>query len=254
MDLDQSGWLGKFENETGAGLDNGISEIFLASGQNSYNTGIAVFDKNHGKIKKHYQNTGIYRNEQYKGKTIYISKEKYPINFYFINDSMLLASANKYYIRSIISGKNIPLKNNPRLTSLIKNIRNKDQYWIASDKGNYALSYVKNFFDITGKIPVNRITRSIKGVTLAADFGDGLEIESNLNCSNSKNAYLLSTGIKGALAMDLLSGGDHSLGKILQKTDVEAKSSQVNLQLILDDNEVNTLKDFTKKRNIESKL
>jgi hypothetical protein len=54
--------------------------------------------------------------------------------------------------------------------------------------------------------------------------------------------------------MDLLSGGDYTLGKILERTEVGTLNSQVNLQLELKDNEINSIKDFAKKRNLERKL
>ena len=132
--------------------------------------------------------------------------------------------------------------------NVIKDIKNKRHYWIAGDKGINTLNYLKKLVGLNEKLPVKRLIKSVKSITLAAQFDDGIDIESNWNCRDSKNAYLLSTAIKGALAMDILSGNDYALGKILQKTEVEMESSQVTLQLELKGEDFDKLKDIAKKK------
>ncbi|MFZ0456583.1 MAG: hypothetical protein WCE54_16355 [Ignavibacteriaceae bacterium] len=244
----------KFEKGTGIGLNKGMSQIFISSNKNYRNAAVIILDKNSGNIKNSFDNYSGFLKENIYNKPVYMLKGKFPLQFYFVNDSILLVSSSLNYIKTIINKKNISLNNNREFIGAINSIRNKKQYWIATDKGQYAINYIRKFFNFEQKIPVNNVLKSIKSVTLSAEFDNGLDIESRLNCSDSKNAYLLSTAIKGALAMDLLSGGDYSFGKILQKTDVERLNKQINLQLELKGDEINTLKDFAKQKNLERKL
>jgi len=244
----------KFEKGTGIGLNNGISQIFISSTGNYRSAALLILDKNYGNIKNNFDSYGGLIREKINGKSVYKLNGRFPLQFYFINDSLLLAADNVNYIKTIINKKNNPLNNNSAFVKTIKSIRNKKQYWIAADNGEYAVNYIKKFFNFGRKIPANNILNSIESVTLSAKFDDGLDIDSKLNCSDSKNAYLLSTAIKGALAMDLLSGGDYSFGRILQKTDIEILNRQVNLQLELNGDDINILKDFAKQKKIERKL
>ena len=61
----------------------------------------------------------------------------------------------------------------------------------------------------------------------------GFKKNESIQLLTNKSAYLLSTTIKGNLVIDLLSDGDYSFGRILQKTEIERLNSQVNLQLQL---------------------
>ena len=247
-------WLRKLENESGVGLNNGISQIFISSGTDANDAAMIILDENSRNIKNNFDNNKDFIKKNIADKSIYELKGKFPLKFYFANDTMLLVAKDLNYIKSVINKKNNSLNNNKIFIGTIKSIKNKKQYWIASDKGEYIVDYITKFFNFEKRIPVNNILKSIKSVSLSAKFEDGLDLESKLNCSNSKNAYLLSTVIKGALAMDLLSGGDYSFGKILQKTDVERQNSQINIQLELGKDEIITLKDFAKQKKIERKL
>ncbi len=244
----------KFEKRTGIGLNKGISQIFISSSKNYWNVAVIILDKNSRKIKSNFESYSGFIKESINNKSVYKLKGKFPLQFYFVNDSILLTASKLNYIKTVINKKNNSLNNNRAFIRTIKSIRNKKQYWIATDKGEYVVNYLGKIFNFGKKIPVNNVLKSIESVTLSTKFDNGLDIESRLNCSDSKNAYLLSTAIRGALAMDLLSGGDHSFGRILQKTDVERLNSQVNLQLELKGNEINILKDFAKQKNLERKL
>ena len=243
----------KFEEESGIGLNKGISQIFISSGTDFKNTAV-IFLENPGNIKRNFETHRDFIKQNINKKTVYNLKVKFPLQFYFANDSMLIVANDLNYIETVIYKKNISLSNNKMFIRTIKSIKNKRQYWIATDKGEYVINFIKEFFNFGKKIPVNNVLKSIESVTISAKFDDKLEIESGLKCLDSKNAYLLSTAIKGALAMDLLSEGDNSFGKILQKTNVERLNSQVNLQLELKGEEINTLKNFAKQKNLERKL
>jgi len=247
-------WFNKFEEKTGVGLNSGISEVFISVDKNLNNVAVVVFDKNLKKIKNYFDKSGSSGKESINNNIVYTLKEESPLQLYFINDSTALVANNPGYIKSVITRKDNPLNNNKSLISIIKNIKNKRQYWMATDRGTYAVNYIKKIIGVDENVPVNNILKSVESVTLAAQFDEGIDIESNWNCKDSKNAYLLSTAIKGALAMDLLSGSNHSLGKILQKTEVERSNSQINFQLELKGDEINKLKDFAKQRDLARKL
>ena len=244
----------KFKEETGVGLEGGISQILIAHSKNLDNVTIAVFNKNLSKIKSYFNKYDNFSKELINNNSVYTLKERYPVQVFFINDSTIIAVNNINFIKSIIEKKNTPLKNNKSLFGIIRNIKNKNQYWIATDKGTYAVNYIRKILGVNENTHVNKILKSVESVTLAAQFGDGIDIESNWNCNDSKNAYLLSTAIKGALALDILSGDDHSIGKILRKTEIERSKSQINFQLELKGKDINTLKDFAEKKDLERKL
>ncbi len=247
-------WFSKFENVTGAGINKGISQVFLASNGKEYNTAVIILDKKQNKIQEQIEQSGSFEKEFIADKPVYKLKGKPSLEFYFINDSTVLSANNFNYIKTVLQKGQNSLINNKSFINIIKNIKNKNQYWIAIDDGPFAINYIRKLLGVNEKFPVASILKSINGVTLAAQFDDGVDIESNWNCKDSKNAYLLSTAIKGALAMDLLAGGDYSLGKILQKTEVERLNSQVNLQLELKGDDINKLKDLAKQINTERKL
>ena len=244
----------KFEMGTGIGINKGISQIFISSNKYYRDAAVIVLDKNYRNVKNNFENYEDFIKESINNKPVYSLKGKFHLQFYFVNDSVLLASSSLNYVKSIINKKNRSLNNNKEFLNVINSIKNKKHYWIATDNGEYAINYIRKFFNFEQKIPVNNVLKSIKNVTLSAEFDNGLDIESRLNCIDSKNAYLLSTAIKGALAIDLLSGGDYSFGRILQKTDVERLNKQINLQLELKGEEINVLKDFAKQKNLERKL
>ncbi len=247
-------WLKKFETETGIGLNKGIAQIFISTSKNFKHVAVIALNKNSGNIRINFNSNSDFKKEIIGNKPVYKLKGKIPLQLYFVNDSMLLAADDLNYIENVIKGKNGSLNSNKEFIGTIKSIKNKNQYWAASDRGEHMIDYIKRFFNFQKNIPANNIFKSIVTVTLSARFDNGVDIESNLNCSDSRNAYLLSTAIKGALAMDLLSGGDYSFGKILQKTEVERLNSEINLQLELKGNDINTLKDFAKQRNLARKL
>ena len=247
-------WFSKFEEKTGVGLNDGISQVFISSGENYNNVAVVIFNKNLKKIKNYFDKSDSFSRELINKNTVYTLKEKSPIHSYFVNDSTVIAATNPGYIKSVITGNSNSLINNKLLIGIIKNIKNKRQYWMATDRGTYAVNYVRKIIGVDENVPVNNILKSVESVTLAAQFDKGVDIESNWNCKDSKNAYLLSAAIKGALAMDLLSGSDHSLGKILQKTEVERTNTQINFQLELKGDDINKLKDFAKQRDLTRKL
>ena len=247
-------WLVKLEKETGIGLNRGISQIFISSGSDYPNVAVILLNNNYTKIKNSFESQNGFVKQNIGKETVYELKGRYPLHFYFTNDSTILAADNLDYIKAVINKNNSSLINNRIFLSIIRRIKNKNQYWIASDKGEYIVTYVRKVFNFEKKIPVNEVLKSIRSFTLSAEFDNGLELKSGLSCSDSKNAYLLSTAIKGALAMDLLSGGDYSFGKILQKTEVESSNSLINLRLELKGDEINKLKDFAKLKNLERKL
>ena len=247
-------WLQKFEKETGIGLNKGISQAIISSGADYKNAAVIILNSNFEKVKSNFENQNYFTRYNIDKKTIYQSKGKHPLQFYFVNDSTLLVANDLNYIKMIISRKNNSLKMNKRFIAAINSIKNKKQYWIASDEGEHIVNYIRKIFNFEKKIPVNNVLKSIKSITLSAKFDDVLELESGINCSDPKNAYLLSTAIKGVLAMDLLSGGDYSFGKILQKTEVERLNSQINLQLELKGSEIKTINNFAKQNNLVRKL
>ena len=88
--------------------------------------------------------------------------------------------------------------------------------------------------------------RSIKKITISADFENGMKVESDLICSSTKNAYLLSAGISSALAMDIISNKNYLLGKVTKNLHVSTNNDAVQLQLKLNNNEIQELNKLVK--------
>lgn len=230
-----------FEEETGVSLDNGISNIFTASSKKYRSFFVAIFNKNLEKVKKYFNENLSSTNLS--GKKVYKEYKNSNELFYFINDSTLIVLRNKSYLKKLIGGENKSLLENEDFLETIKGITNKNQYWAAAGKGNYLINLFERSFGIEKDFSGNKLLKSVKEVTLSASFDDKVEVESDWNCKNSKDAYLLSTAVKGIIAMDLISKSNYALGKILQKTEIQTENNSINFHLKLNDN---NLKEFKK--------
>lgn len=238
-----------FEKETGVSLDNGITNIFTASSKKNRNFFVVVFDKNLKKIKKYFDENLFSFNLT--DEKVYKEGKNSKGFFYFINDSTLIVLQDESYLNKLINGENISLLDNKNFLKTIKGISNKNQYWTASNRGNYLINLFEKNFGISKDFSGNKLLRSVKQVTLSASFDNIVRIESEWNCKNSKDAYLLSTAIEGIIAMDLISKSNYELGKILQKTEVQTKNNSINFYLKLNDKSLKDLKKVTRENNIE---
>lgn len=249
-----SNWLNEFEKETGVGIGNGVMEFITTGSWSGNDASILTFDKNLAAVKNYFTNKNRFDNSELSGRKIFQLKEGGNSKFYFANDSTLIIINSDAYLNNIIASKHKSLIDNITLYPIIKTIQSKSQYWIATDEGGYAEGILQQLVSSYKKLPAKNLIRSIKNVTLAANFDDGVKIESEWGCEDAKSAYLLAAAIKGALAMDLLAGKDNALNEMLQKMEVEHDRQNINFEINLNKNDLSELKSFAKKNQLDKKL
>ena len=253
-EMDVHKWLTEFGNETGVGLNGGVSEIFTASTWEGNNIIAVSFDKNFEKIRNYFSDEDNFEETKKGNREIFTSKSKTSADFYFPNDSLLLIINDDDYVDNLLEDNGKSLKDNKKLIGVIKKIRNKKHYWMATDKGNYAAALFENLLNVNQDLKTRDFINSIEEISLSAEFQDGVNIESLWNCNSSKNAYLLATAIRGALAMDLFKSENNTLGKLLEKMEIERENSQINIQIDIDKSDIEEIKNLAKKDLIQKKL
>jgi len=188
------------------------------------------------------------------GKKFFQSKEGGSVKFYFANDSTLIMINSEAYLNDLIASEHKSLLDNKSLFPIIQSIQRGSQYWVATDDGGYASGLLQQLVSSYKKLPAKSLISSVKNITLAANFDEGVKIESEWGCEDTKSAYLLSAAIKGALAMDLLAGKDSALNELLQKMEVEHDQQNINFEINLNKNDLSDLKNFAKKNQLDKKL
>ena len=92
----------KFERGTGVGLNKGISKIFISSTRNFRSAALIILDKNSRKIKTNFDSYSGFIKENINNKSVYKLNGEFPLQFYFVNDSILLAASSLNYIKTVI--------------------------------------------------------------------------------------------------------------------------------------------------------
>jgi hypothetical protein len=253
-EIDVHSWLKEFENETGVGLRDGVSEIYTASTWSGSNLIAVSFDKNFQKIKNYFRDEDKFEETRKQNKEIFTSKFKTTAKFCFPNDSLLLIVKDDDHLDKLLGHNTKSLKDNKKLMSVIKKIRNKNHYWMATDKGNYAAALLEKLLNVNRDIRASDMINSVEGISLSAEFREGVNIESLWKCNSPKNAYLLAAALRGALAMNLFKSENITLGKLLEKMEIERKNSQINIQIDINKNDIDEIKNLAKKDLIQKKL
>ena len=253
-EMDVDNWVKEFENQTGVGLNDGISEIYISSTWMGNNIVAVTFDKNFKKINDYFRDSDRFKKIQKHDRVIFAGKSKISADFYFPNDSLLLIVNKNDYIDKLIGNKVNSIKNNKRLISVIKKIRCKKHYWMATDKGNYAAALLEKLLNINQELKVRNLINSIEGISLSAEFKEGINIESLWNCSSSKDAYLLAAAIQTALSMDLFKNENTLLAKLFEKIEIKRENSQINFQIDMDKSDIEEFKSLAKKDFNQNKL
>ena len=253
-DLDFNNWLTEFESKTGVGLNNGVSEVYISSTWMGNNIIAVTFDKNLNKVGDYFRNNTRFEKIKKGKKEIFSGKLNISADFYFPNDSLLLIIKDKDYVDKLAGDSINSIKDNKKFISIIKEIRNKKHYWMATDKGNYAAALLEKLFSVNQELRGRNFINSIEGISLSVEFGEGINIESLWNCNSPKNAYLLAAAIQTALSMDLFKNENTVLEKLFEKMEIERENSQINFQIEIDKNDIEKIKSLAKKDLIQNKL
>jgi hypothetical protein len=253
-ELDVNGWLTEFEKKTGVGLNDGVSEIYVASTWMGNNIITVSFNKNLEKVGNYFRDSNKFDIIQKGEREIFSSRQKISADFYFPNDSLLIIINDADYLNKLLGDNNRSLKENKKLISIIKQIRSKKHYWMATDNGSYAAALLEKLLSVNQDLRIKNIANSIQGISLSADFKEGVNVESIWGCNNSKNAYLLAAAIQSALSMDLFKNENTFLGKLLDKMEIERENSKINFKIEMDKSDIEEIKNMAKKDLNQNKL
>lgn len=250
----QNNWLQEFEKETGYGFNKGVSEVFTSTTWGGINTFIISFDNHSGKLRDYFRNKKNFRTILIKGTEIFQPVENPSSFFYFKNDTLLIIINDVEYLNDLLAEKHKPLSSNSNFIGIVNNIRYKNHYWMATDKGSYAAILLEQIGGKNNIPQVRDLVKNINEITLSAHFGSGVDIESNWGCSDTKSAYLLSTALRSALALELFSDIDIALSKVLENTRIRRDERVVKISLALDEKAITKLRSLSKNIYMDKNL
>lgn len=242
-------WMTDFEAKTGTGLKQGLAEIISATTWDGNDIFGVRFDANFEKVKAYFLNEAKFNQNETGGKKIFSLKDGSDAKFYFAKDDLLLILKNDEYLKQLLSGNNKSFDKENKLFSVIQKIKNKNHYWMATNKGGYAAGII-NLLTGGKDIPVKKIISSVNEISLSAQFSDAVDINSVWGCSDVRHAYLLSTGVRSALAMDLLAGKDYALNQIMKKLEIDREAQDVHFEINLNKNDLAELKKLAEKKKL----
>ncbi len=247
-------WLYNFENQTGLGLGHGVKEIFLATTWKGINAVAVNFSGSFKKVKGFFNAGNGFEAAGYHNVKYYHLKKNKKSVFVFKDDSTLLILNNEKYLKRQIDGETKVLSENSNFMNIVGEIKNKNYYWFATDKGSYAAEIVKLVMGANKALPAKKLISSIKSITLSAKFDGDVSVESGLGCANSADAYLLSSAIKSAIAMDIIQSRNPLIGKLVERAAIKRISNKIKLNLNLSRDDIESLRILAKKNNIDKKL
>jgi len=246
-------WINKFEKETGVGLKKGISEIIIANTSDDASIILIKFSDNN-QVKNYFDESSEFIKDKINGKEIYFPKEKPSTIIYFPEKFTLIVSNKKSQVKSIILNEGKRLKENTSFLSVVKNIKNKNSIWMATDKGAFAAGLFDRIAGKDSRLLSPEVLSSISNLTVSASFNDGVQLESALGCNTAGNAYLLTSAVEGAIALNILSKKNYKLGKIFNKMDVDREGNLIRFHISLSENELNDLQKLTDGTNPVNKF
>jgi hypothetical protein len=246
-------WINKFEKETGVGLKKGISEIIIANTSDDASIILIKFSDNN-QVKNYFDESSEFIKDKINGKEIYFLKEKPSTIIYFPEKFTLIVSNKKSQVKSIILNEGKRLKENTSFLSVVKNIKNKNSIWMATDKGAFAAGLFDRIAGKDSRLLSPEVLSSISNLTVSASFNDGVQLESALGCNTAGNAYLLTSAVEGAIALNILSKKNYKLGKIFNKMDVDREGNLIRFHISLSENDLNDLQKLTDGTNPVNKF
>ncbi|QQS37595.1 MAG: hypothetical protein IPM56_06475 [Ignavibacteriales bacterium] len=238
-------WLSEFEVQTGIGIKKGIAGIYVATTWDDNNVFVVQFSGNIQPVKEYFNNAGYFKPGQVNDKKFYELKSGSQSKFYFVDDSTLVVMNSSAYLMSLLEQKRQSLRENTKFVRLIQNIQNKRHYFLVTDKGSFAAALFGPILGHNKDLPVKEIIGSITSIHLSAEFDDGVSIESVWEFNNSKNAYLLATAIKSAIAVGIFAQKDVTLGKIVEDMTISRYDTKIKFTLELEKDKLNEIRHST---------
>lgn len=239
-------WLNMFEKSSGIKLQQNVSEIYDAFSGTGRDFKIFVLNSNYKKIKNSFFDSALFNRQLINDKTILSSKDRRNY-FYFITDKMLAVSTDSATISKLITRQNGKITDNHKFMKAANGIFNKKYYWMIADDNEYFVTYLKTLSNSEKGI-ASELVNSVTSFTIAADFKDGSKIEFNLGCKDAKSAFLITNGIKSAVAMGLLTHNDKALDYMFNKMIIERFENSVNMNIELSNEDISKLQEINKNK------
>ncbi len=237
-------WLRKFEKETGTGIEKGIKEIVIANSRQDEAIILVRFENNYDRVKRYFDKSPDFSSTD--KPDVFSIKDKPSVRVYFPGRNIMVVSNKEDYADSLKNTEGTTLKENKNFISIINNIKEKQSLWMATDKGAFAAGIFDRLAGKDSKLLSPEILSSIDNFTISAKFNGGTEIESVLGCSSAGNAYLLSSAVESAIAMNIVSSKNYTLGKLLDKMDVNREGNLIRFRLNVSEGELNDIQQLTK--------
>lgn len=248
------GWLNEFETATGVGIESGIAEFFTAATWSNNNIWVIYIDKNFDKVKNYFNSAKQFNQIELAGEKVYTYDKNRLLRIYFAGKSKIIISNNSDYLVEIIKTKNRSVKENEDFLKIINNIKYKSHYWMATNTGGYAAALVERLAKSNGSISGSQILNTIQSITVSAKFDENVTVASDWLCKSTKDAMLLSTAMKGAIALGIFNNGNEAMNLIFKKVNIGYSSRFVDLNLSLNKNDIKELKQLTNKNLFELQL
>ncbi len=238
--------LHEFKKATGFRIEANASELISSITEDGNSLVAVSFNKNIKNVHKYFGDENKFSISRIKGKKVYQIKNRVNEKFIFSNDSTLIMFSDTDYLEEVLNNENESLKSNKEFIGLIERIKNKNKFWLAVNDGKATFSIIRKIIGDFKDVPGKKLIRSIKKLTISADFENGMNVESNLICNSRKNSYLLSAGISSAVAMDIISNKNFILGKVTKNLHVSTDNNEVQLKVKLNENEIKELNNLVK--------
>jgi hypothetical protein len=227
-------WLRFLEKEEGVTFGNGISGLYSGDTWEGLNVFVFRLDRSRKNVER-FLGGNRFRKGESKGKEYYQlqGEETY---FYLLNDSSLVVVNSLQFLLDRFEGRGKSMINNREYMNLIEGIRFKDNYWLATREKTFAAALLNQLIDnkdFIGKDLIN----NINGLSFSLKLEEGMEMESKMYCKSSNDAYLISNGIRTAIAMDLI-GGDKEMQAILDKFEIEREGNIISIYINLNEVEL----------------
>jgi len=246
-------WLSDFEKQTGAGINNGISELYTCTTWKGNDIVIITFNQKQKEIERFFNNTAKFTRIGLNGKKVFKYSDRKGPDFYLPDPSTMIIIKDEDYLSRLIEGNNEQLARNSEFNSLINSINLKHHYWMATNQGSFAVNIIKMLLG-SRDVPGKELISSVKDISIAAEFSDNVKLESVLGCKDDKSAYLISAAVRSAVAMNLFSSVDSRLGSIMENLDVEREDNKLNFELLLNKNDILKLKELSKNKKTDKIL
>lgn len=247
-------WISKFEEQTGINLNNDVSEIIVAAAEDGQNILLVRFKNDYKKVRDYFNKSPDFLRGKSGGKETYALRQNPFSQMYFTQNSILLISNGKSLFGLLLTDRGKRLKENDKFISIIRNIKNKQNVWIAENNGTIAADLFKHFAGKDSKILSPKILSKINNLSLSADFSNGIQVESALGCRSAGDAYLLKSAVDGAVAMKIISNKNENLGRIFNKMNIKREGQLIRFQVALTEEELNDLRSITKFNNQVNKF